>query len=176
MKSSLTGKRVRRDPVFRPLMEDAGRMKVASPLAARVYRELEIGDVQVYRKMVGRAKELLKRMSEVEIEGILRKENGPVEVVKVSTGGSISVSCAGNEGVSGMISPISYDENEGTSGKIIPIGNAGNEGVYGIMSSIGCTKNEGISGKIIPIREMIPMVDVPIFRLYHFSSFYKSSA
>lgn len=146
MKSSLTGKRVRRDPVFRPLMEDAGRMKVASPLAARVYRELEIGDVQVYRKMVGRAKELLKRMSEVEIEGILRKEYSPVEVVKVSTGGIISVSCAENEGVSGMISPISY---------------AG---------------NEGISGKIIPIREMIPMVDVPIFRLYHFSSFYKSSA
>lgn len=85
MKSSLSGKRVRRDPAFAPLMEDAERMKVASPLAARVYRELEIRNVKVYRKMVGRAKELLKRLSEPEIEIILMKEYGPVEVVKIAT-------------------------------------------------------------------------------------------
>ncbi|WP_343674453.1 hypothetical protein [Chitinophaga sp.] len=111
MKSSLTGKRVKTDTAFKPLMEDAARMKVASPLAARVYRELEIGDVRIYRKMVGKAKELLKRMSEGEIECILRKEYGPVEVVKVSTG---------------IVYPIIWEKN--------------------------------------------------IVRLYHFSSFYKSSA
>lgn len=87
VKSSLTAKRVKKDPAFRPLMEDAGRMKIASPLASRVYRELEIKDVKVYRKMVGRAKGLLKAgVAESEIEIILRKEYGPVEMTIISTG------------------------------------------------------------------------------------------
>lgn len=87
VKSSLTAKRVKKDPAFKPLMEDAGRMKIASPLASRVYRKLEIGDVRVYRKMVGRAKGLLKEgITESDIEIILRKEYGPVEMTIISTG------------------------------------------------------------------------------------------
>ncbi|SFW47444.1 hypothetical protein [Chitinophaga sancti] len=87
VKSSLTAKRVKKDPAFKSLIEDAGRMKIASPLASRVYRELEIGDVRVYRQMVGRAKGLLKEgMAEPKIEIILRKEYGPVEMVFISTG------------------------------------------------------------------------------------------
>lgn len=76
-KSSLDAKRVKKDPAFRPLMQDAGLMKRASPLAAYVYRELEIKDVKVYRKMVGRAKGLLKEgMRERAVENILKKEYG----------------------------------------------------------------------------------------------------
>lgn len=79
MKSSLDAKRVKKDPAFRPLMQDAALMKRASPLAAMVYRELEIKDVKVYRKMVGRAKGLLKEgVGEWEIESILKKEYGKV--------------------------------------------------------------------------------------------------
>lgn len=77
MKSSLDAKRVKQDPAFKPLMQDAAMMKRASPLAAGVYRELEIKDVKVYRKMVGRAKTLLKEgIREREIENILKKEYG----------------------------------------------------------------------------------------------------
>lgn len=87
VKSSLSAKRVKTDPVFKPLMEDAGRMKVASPLASGVYRALEIKDVRIYRQMVGRAKGLLKAgVSAADIELFLIKEFGPVEIVKVSTG------------------------------------------------------------------------------------------
>jgi hypothetical protein len=79
MKSSLDAKRVKKDPAFRPLMQDAALMKRASPLAAGVYRQLEIKDVKVYRKMVGRAKGLLKEgVGEWEIENILKKEYGKV--------------------------------------------------------------------------------------------------
>lgn len=87
VKSSLSAKRVKQDPAFIPLMEDAGRMKIASPLAARVYRDFEIKDVRIYRKMVGRAKGLLKKgLSVPDIEIILRKEYGPVEMIVISTG------------------------------------------------------------------------------------------
>jgi hypothetical protein len=86
-KSSLSAKRVKTDPAFQPLMEDASRMKVASPLASKVYRSLEIKDVCIYRKMVGRAKGLLKAgVCEADIEMVLIKEFGPVEIVAISTG------------------------------------------------------------------------------------------
>lgn len=92
VKSSLSAKRVKKDPAFQPLMEDAARMKIASPLASRVYRELEIRNVRIYRKMVGRAKGLLKEgMPESDIEIILRKEYGPVEMVVISTGKIIPI-------------------------------------------------------------------------------------
>lgn len=86
-KSSLSATRVKTDPVFKPLMEDAGRMKVASPLASKVYRSLDIKNVCIYRQMVGRAKGLLKEgVCEDNIELILFKEFGPVEIVAISTG------------------------------------------------------------------------------------------
>lgn len=75
MKSSLTGKRVKTDPAFKPLMADAALMKIASPLASRVYRELSIRDVKLYRKLVGKAKGMLKAgMQDFEIETQLKDE------------------------------------------------------------------------------------------------------
>ena len=64
-------------------------MKVASPLAARVYKELGIRNVGIYRKMTGRAKGLLKEgISEADIEVVLRREYGSVEKVVISAPGS----------------------------------------------------------------------------------------
>jgi hypothetical protein len=61
-KSSLTARRVKKDPAFKPLMADAGLMKIASPLASQIYRQLPADKrkVQLYRQMVAVAKGLLK--------------------------------------------------------------------------------------------------------------------
>lgn len=91
-KSSLSAKRVKTDPAFKPLMEDATRMKVASPLASKVYRALKIKDVAIYREMVGKAKGWLKAgFSAAEIENNLMKKYGPVEIVEISTGHIIPI-------------------------------------------------------------------------------------
>lgn len=61
-KSSLTGKRVKRDPAFARTMEYAGWLKKASVIASLVYRQLpENGRVyKQYRELVGKAMGLLK--------------------------------------------------------------------------------------------------------------------
>ncbi|PWV56672.1 hypothetical protein [Chitinophaga sp. S165] len=61
-KSSLTGKRVKRDPAFARTMENAGRLKKAAGIASLVYRQMPV-DARVYkqyRELVGKAMGLLK--------------------------------------------------------------------------------------------------------------------
>lgn len=61
-KSSLTGKRVKRDPAFARTMENAGRLKKASGIASLIYRQMP-ADSRVYkqyRELVGKAMGLLK--------------------------------------------------------------------------------------------------------------------
>jgi hypothetical protein len=67
-KSSLTGKRVKRDPAFARTMEYAGWLKKASVIASLVYRQIpENGRVyKQYRELVGKAMGLLKERLDVD--------------------------------------------------------------------------------------------------------------
>jgi hypothetical protein len=62
MKSSLTGKRVKKDPAFRRTMEYAGLLGQASKIASVVYRGLTMKKREKgsYRKLTGQAMQLLK--------------------------------------------------------------------------------------------------------------------
>lgn len=66
--SSLSRKRVKRDPKFKRTMEFAGIFAVASKLASEMYRSLPHGtsDYREYRKMTGFANQLLKAGMEKE--------------------------------------------------------------------------------------------------------------
>ncbi|PWV51615.1 hypothetical protein [Chitinophaga sp. S165] len=67
-KSSLTGKRVKRDPAFARTMENAGRLKKASRIASVIYKQIP-ADLRVYkqyRELVGKAMGLLKNGFDVE--------------------------------------------------------------------------------------------------------------
>jgi len=61
-KSSLSGKRVKRDPAFRRTMEFAKLFGLASKIASEVYRKLPAGvrNYKLYRKMTGIANKWLK--------------------------------------------------------------------------------------------------------------------
>ena len=81
LKSSLTGKRVKKDPRFRRTMEFAGMLALASKLASRCYRGLpeEEREHSMYRVLTGMAMQMLKvGMEEEEIaihlDGVYRKE------------------------------------------------------------------------------------------------------
>lgn len=69
MKSSLSGKRVKKDPRFRRTMEYAGWLKQASGLASSCYRALpeEERVHAMYREMVGMAMEMLKAGKDAEV-------------------------------------------------------------------------------------------------------------
>jgi hypothetical protein len=61
-KSSLTGKRVKRDPAFTKTMKFAGWLKQASRIASRIYGQMP-ADVRIYkqyRQLTGKAMSLLK--------------------------------------------------------------------------------------------------------------------
>ena len=62
MKSSLTGKRVRSDPKFRPLMEHAKILSRASTIASFAYQALpkEFRKLWMFRAFTGEATQLLK--------------------------------------------------------------------------------------------------------------------
>ena len=62
LKSSLTGKRVKKDPRFRRTMEYAGWLGQASKIASAVYRSLppEKKEKGLYRMMTGQAMQWLK--------------------------------------------------------------------------------------------------------------------
>src|SRR5438045_9793156 len=62
MKSSLSGNRVKKSASFARTMESAGELAAASVIASGVYRKIakEKRRVELYRKMVGIAKRLLK--------------------------------------------------------------------------------------------------------------------
>ena len=70
-KSSLDGKRVKRDPAFRETMRHAGLLGQASKIASAIYRHLKEDEKSLisYRQLTGQAMRLLK-------------ENRPVEEVK----------------------------------------------------------------------------------------------
>ncbi|HVI48231.1 MAG TPA: hypothetical protein VM802_25410 [Chitinophaga sp.] len=57
LKSSLTGKRVKKDPAFRRTMENAGLLATASKMASGVYRQLpqQYKKHILYRQLTGRA-------------------------------------------------------------------------------------------------------------------------
>jgi hypothetical protein len=173
VKSSLSAKRVKQDPAFIPLMEDAVRMKVASPLAARVYKELGIRNVGIYRKMTGRAKGLLKEgISEADIEVVLRREYGSVEKVVISAPGSeiilrkengpvekVVISAPGSE----IILRKEYDPVE-----MFVISAPGSEII--LRKEYDPVEMFVIStGKIYPVRE------VPVVTLYHAAVYINSA-
>ncbi|PSL48180.1 hypothetical protein CLV51_1021044 [Chitinophaga niastensis] len=56
-KSSLTGKRVKKDPVFHKTMENAGLFGAASKIASAVYQQLQkkYKAHALYRQLIGKA-------------------------------------------------------------------------------------------------------------------------
>lgn len=70
LKSSLTGKRVKKDPRFRRTMEFASCLAVAAKIAAEIYSTLP-KQRGLYRKIVGMAMQLLKLGMERE-EAVLQ--------------------------------------------------------------------------------------------------------
>ncbi|HVI46984.1 MAG TPA: hypothetical protein VM802_19045 [Chitinophaga sp.] len=62
LKSSLTGKRVKKDPAFRRTMENAGFLAAASKIASCVYRQLppQYRKHVLYRQLTGKALLLLR--------------------------------------------------------------------------------------------------------------------
>jgi hypothetical protein len=60
MKSSITGERIKKDPVFKGFRKSSGRMKTASPIASFVYQQLRVKNYPLYREMTGKAMLWLK--------------------------------------------------------------------------------------------------------------------
>jgi hypothetical protein len=62
MKSSLSGKRVKKDPAFKKTMEYAGLLANASTIASEIYRltPLKKKERGTYRRLVGRIMNLLR--------------------------------------------------------------------------------------------------------------------
>ena len=60
MKSSITGERIKKDPVFQAFRKSSGRMSEASPIASFVYKQLPVKHYPVYREMTGKAMLWLK--------------------------------------------------------------------------------------------------------------------
>ncbi|PSL29739.1 hypothetical protein [Chitinophaga ginsengisoli] len=67
-KSSLTGKRVKKDPAFARTMEWAGRLKQGARIASGIYQQMPVdGRVyKQYREITGKAMSLLKEGFSVE--------------------------------------------------------------------------------------------------------------
>jgi hypothetical protein len=93
LKSSLTGKRVKKDPRFKRTMESAWRLGRASQLASKVYRSLARKE-QVYAlftelKRIG-IKELKEGRTEAEVLELLSLHLGKeIAVVPVSLGAAV---------------------------------------------------------------------------------------
>jgi hypothetical protein len=60
MKSSITGERIKKDPVFKGFRKSSGRMSEASPIASFVYQQLHVKNYPLYREMTGKAMLWLK--------------------------------------------------------------------------------------------------------------------
>jgi hypothetical protein len=61
MKSSITGKRIKSDPKFKPFRESSGRMAQASKIASFIYGKLAVKKYPLYREITGKAILLLKK-------------------------------------------------------------------------------------------------------------------
>jgi hypothetical protein len=73
LKSSLTGKRVKKDPRFRRTMEFASFLSTASKIASEIYRTLP-KQRGLYRKITGMAMQLLKKGIAKEVVLLQLKE------------------------------------------------------------------------------------------------------
>ncbi|WP_343306900.1 hypothetical protein AAHN97_07270 [Chitinophaga niabensis] len=89
LKSSLTGKRVKKDPRFKRTMAYAGMLVIASRLASRCYRSLpeENRVHEMYRALTGMAMQMLKVGMEAEeiavhLEGVYKKEEEKIPLSK----------------------------------------------------------------------------------------------
>ena len=60
MKSSITGERIKKDPVFKAFRKSSSRLKEASPIASAVYKQLRVKEYPLYREMTGKAMLWLK--------------------------------------------------------------------------------------------------------------------
>jgi hypothetical protein len=60
MKSSITGERIKKDPVYKAFRKSSSRMKAASPIASFVYNQLPVKHYPLYREMTGKAMLWLK--------------------------------------------------------------------------------------------------------------------
>lgn len=105
LKSSLSGKRVKKDPCFRRTMEYAGWLKQASGLASSCYRALpkEERAHAMYRQMVGMAMQMLKAGKDAEViavclEMMFRSEDVMVaeEAMYVDNTGRLASGIFGN--------------------------------------------------------------------------------
>lgn len=84
-KSSLSGKRVKRDPVFKRTMKYAGLLGQASKLAGSIYRSVPLKDRKhaLYRQMTGEAMRMLKQeMDTAHIEEQLKKKYVTIIIVE----------------------------------------------------------------------------------------------
>lgn len=85
MKSSLTGKRVKKDPAFARTMQYAGWLKLAAKAASVFYRTIpkEERCRELYRKLTGKAMSLLKEGVQEEQLAVLlaSREPGPAAAV-----------------------------------------------------------------------------------------------
>ncbi|WP_106529772.1 hypothetical protein [Chitinophaga niastensis] len=85
-KSSLTGKRVKKDPAFHKTMENAGLFGVASKMASVVYRQLQKKDKAhtLYRQLIGKALCLLRDGKDREAIFVILQETCLRVAVKVA--------------------------------------------------------------------------------------------
>lgn len=60
LRSSITTKRILKDPIFQGFRNSSVRMKDASPIASKVYRQLAVKRYPLFREMTGKALLLLK--------------------------------------------------------------------------------------------------------------------
>src|SRR4030095_6884031 len=77
-KSSLSGKRVKKDPAFKLTMQYAGLLACASKIASVVYKKLgaEEKSRKKYQEMTGKAMQLLKKEMDSETIMELLRRNG----------------------------------------------------------------------------------------------------
>lgn len=82
MRSSITTKRILKDRAFQGFRNSSARMKDASPIASRVYKQLAVKQFSLFRELTGKALLLLKAgFTAVEAEGKLVEEYLPKPVV-----------------------------------------------------------------------------------------------
>lgn len=106
MKSSLSGKRVKKDPRFRRTMAYAGLMAQASRIASGVYRALPVEGRKhtLYRKLTGEALRMLKDgvgMDEVKTklyEGYIAVKEVKPAVIAVEKAGNVKAHGRESEG------------------------------------------------------------------------------
>ncbi len=113
-KSSLTGKRVKRDPAFAKTMENAGRLKRASGIASSVYKQMPVNErvYKQYRELVGKAMHLLKEGLDIDHVVIV------LEATYLPGKGKGSIRCADKSSVKGFVKRVEKWADKWTDKKI----------------------------------------------------------